>query len=294
MAKKAVMYENAVVISDLHYPFHDTKAIKLTLKIIKAYQPDIIFIAGDLVDCFPISKFSTNPTRMLTDAEIMELSQISLRTHEDVALKTALQREFDMAFDFLSELRKGNPKASIYFIDGNHEYRLSKYLFDNGAELYGITKARLPREPVLAIPSILRFDELSIQHVSSGLKESYFRWGKMLIGHFNMVRKHSAYTAKGLLDDKRMNLIQAHTHRLGTHYHTGFDHKVMAGYENGCLCDLEPQYCVIPNWQHGFTVIHKSKKSNMFHVQQVHIIKYTAFFGDREWTIDENTKTNSK
>lgn len=290
MAKKAVMYENAVVISDIHFPYHDEKALQLTLKIIKAYQPDIIFINGDVMDFYSISKFSKNPLRILTNTEIMELSQ-QIDGSGNVVLQSALQREFDLAFDMLSTIRRQNKNASIYFIDGNHEFRLAKYMFDNGAELYGLTKARLPREPVLAIPSILRFDELNIQHISSGLKESYFRWGKMLIGHFNMVRKHSAFTAKGLIEDKGMSLIQAHTHRLGSHFKTGYTRNAIVGYENGCLCDLEPHYCLNPNWQHGFSVIHKSKKSNKFHVQQIHILKYTAFFGDKEWTVDE---TNSK
>jgi UDP-2,3-diacylglucosamine pyrophosphatase LpxH len=296
MPKKAKTYENAIVINDIHFPYQDERALRLTLKIIKAYQPDIIFLNGDIMDFYPISKFSKSPERTLTQAEVMELSVVAAKepSQSDIVLRSSLQREFDMAFDLLSLIRRQNKKAKIIFIDGNHEFRLEKYLFDNSAELYGLTKARLPREPVLSIPSLLRFDELDIEHISSGLKESYYRWGKMLIGHFNMVRKHSAYTARGLIEDKMMSLVQGHTHRLGSHFKTGYSRNAIVGYENGCLCELEPIYCVNPNWQHGFSVINKSKTSNKFHVQQVYILKYTAWFGDKEWTVEEKDTDQKK
>ena len=92
MAKKAVMYENAVVINDIHFPYQDDKALQLTLKIIKAYQPDIIFINGDAMDFYAISKFSKEPLRSLTEKELNELKSLPRYSYGDedegIALKS--------------------------------------------------------------------------------------------------------------------------------------------------------------------------------------------------------------
>ena len=159
---------------------------------------------------------------------------------------------------------------------------------DNAPEVYGLTRAKQKGESVLSLPSLLRFKELDITHVSTGLKASYMWYGNELqIGHFDKVNKHSGYTAKNLLDDKHISLIQAHTHRLGSSYKTvpfGKKQKrVIVGFENGCLCDLNPEYVIDPNWQHGFSIVKKKTGGDRFYIQQIPIVDYVCFLGEKEW-----------
>jgi len=67
-------------------------------------------------------------------------------------------------------------------------------------------------------------------------------------------------TAKGLLDDKGVSLIQGHTHRMGMYYKTIMGRKILTAVEGGCLCSFDTTYVNNPNWQHGFTLIQYHKK----------------------------------
>jgi len=87
-------------------------------------------------------------------------------------------------------------------------------------------------------------------------------------------------TAKNLLEDKGVSVIQAHTHRGGSSYKRCFDGQKGA-WEGFCLCDLKPKYCNLPNWQHGLNTIHKDKKSDQFKITPVEIIDYKIIYGDK-------------
>lgn len=80
---------------------------------------------------------------------------------------------------------------------------------------------------------------------------------KLLVGHFNRVSRYSAYTAKMLVEDYKISVVQSHTHRLGTYYTTGAM-QTFVGNECGCLCEVKPQYTHSPNWQNGFLMAHSS------------------------------------
>jgi hypothetical protein len=73
-----------------------------------------------------------------------------------------------------------------------------------------------------------------------------------------------------------------HTHRLGIYYRTNAS-GTYAAYENGCLCRLDPEYAICPDWQQGFSVIHV-EANGYFHVQQIPILRRrTFFYGPHVW-----------
>jgi len=115
-------------------------------------------------------------------------------------------------------------------------------------------------------------DKLEIEVINSGNRENCVSFGRLLIGHFDRVNKHSSYTGKNLMDDKGISLIQAHTHRGGCSYRRAWD-RDLAAWENFCLCDRNPQYVDHPNWQLGFSIVYRSTTSDFFHVQQYPIIE---------------------
>lgn len=246
------LYESAVVANDFHIPHHDTRAVKLLTDFIKDIQPDKLIINGDFVDCFMASRFTKHPKHGMS-----------------------LAKEFKVARQVLGDLKNASPTSELVFIFGNHEWRMEKFILDNARELHGLEGMNLEHQ--------LHLDDLGATVINYHGKEQYYEYGKLFIGHFNKVNKHAGYTAKNLLEDKGVNLMQAHTHRIGQCTKRMYDRKIGA-WENGCMCRLDPDYVKLPNWHLGFSIVHKSKKTDHFNVQTLQIIqdsKYKVFYGDK-------------
>lgn len=230
-------YEKAIILNDLHFPWACEPAITLALQVAKVLQPDRVIINGDLVDMWEISSFVKNPQ------------------WRD---KAQLANEIIQGRAFLTKLRAMFPKAEIRYVLGNHEYRWMKFLATHAAELAKLRGLTLEEQ--------LDCDKLDIKVVNSGNRESSWLWGKLLVGHFDQVNKHSAYTAKNLIESKGISLIQAHTHRGGSFYKRTHDRDIV-GHENFCLCDRNPTYVDRPNWTLGFGIVYKDLASDFFYYE---------------------------
>lgn len=214
--------------TDEHYPFQDEKARSVALQIVEDFKPDIRVCGSDGLDFYAISKFDKDPSR---------LKEVSLQ--QEINLWKAGQREWEDA----------SPGARKFFLRANHDDRLQSYLFRH-PELYDLE--------VLRLPNILGLAQMGIEwEWSKGERANYELVinGKLLIKHGNIVRKHSAYTAKGTLEDEfhSMSILMGHTHRGGSHYVSTRNGPVVA-HECFCLCSLEPGYVLRPNWQQGIVL----------------------------------------
>ena len=243
--------ERLAIIGDTHIPFQDEQALELTFDIIDTFAPTNIIHLGDLCDMHELSVFAKHFNENLLAKEI-RLSRL-----------------------FLTTLNKRYPGTTIRWIFGNHEFRFDRFIAAEAKELMGLRGMSLVEqiEPEL--------HDVAVSY--SGLKESYFEYKpNLLVGHWNKVLAHSAYTAKNLLRD--VSLVQGHTHRLGAHFKNG--HSVqLAAWENGCLCRLDPQYVLDPNWQQGFSLVVYDNKYELFSVRQVAIqqsgkLYWAEFNGD--------------
>jgi UDP-2,3-diacylglucosamine pyrophosphatase LpxH len=246
-------WEKSIVINDIHIPFEDKRAVKLVFDFIEWFKPDRVFINGDLLDCQTVGRFVNDPFH--------EVSMVD---------------EIVQGREFLEKLRSILKKnAKIHYIYGNHEFRFQNYIINNARSLRGLEGLTLKEQ--------LYCDDYGVDVVYSGLRESYMQYGKLFVGHYNKVSKHGGYTVKSLIDDKGVSVIHGHTHRFGTHYRTLLDGTVLGGFENGCLCDLNPNYTMKPNWIHGFSIVWKKKDDDRFMVEPVPIINHKFFYGGIEW-----------
>jgi hypothetical protein len=238
--------EKIAFMGDVHIPFQDNRAVMLSLEFLRWFQPHYLYLIGDIVDFYAVSRYDKDPDRIL-----------------------GLQDELDEAMGLLDRYRTAvGPETKIIFREGNHEHRLTKYL-RNQPE---IAKLR-----TLRLPALLEFKNWNI-HYSPYSRHLDHRG--FLVEHGDIVRKHSGYTARGMLERRGVSGITGHTHRLGAHYAT--DHGgIKMWFENGCLCSLKPEYMLgTPNWQHGFSVAHALKGDNRLHVSQVPIMKDRVFYND--------------
>ena len=231
------------IISDMHVPFHDPKAVGVMMKMLKYYKPQNVVMNGDMLDCFTLSRFSKEPQE-----------------------PEAFKRQLVELCGYITQIQR---TSNVIMIEGNHEARLSRYINDNAPDLAGL----LSMESLLA-----RYLKKKISYVRTTPGQSMTTWGdnnNLLIGHFAKAAKNCCYTVKMLVEEYQTNIVQAHTHRLGQYAIRGYGH-TLRGFENGCLCDLNPEYTLCPNWQQGFLIYTHSQ--GMWNMESVTIHEGRALF----------------
>lgn len=229
------------IISDAHYPYIDEPSINIVMKMIKKFTPDNIIMNGDMLDCSSLSRFNKVPPE-----------------------PAAFKHEVEEMCGFISDMQE---YSTIHYVEGNHESRLEKVINDKMPELYGM----------LDMQSIINSNlDNDIEYIRCVPAESMIIWNDdLLIGHFNKVSQNCCYTVKLLIDRFKTNCVQGHTHRLGE-YRVRGQQGILRGWESGCLCDLNPSYALIPNWQNGFLIYEQI--GNSWNIETVPITDGKATF----------------
>ena len=162
-----------------------------------------------------------------------------------------LQNEIDEWQKGQREWKDASPNAAPFFLIGNHEDRLRRYLWKN-PELVDLNG--------LQLPNLLNFTSLGISWGGEDRHREIDLMGKLLITHGGIVRQHSAYTARAVVEREKYarSVMIGHTHRGGVHYASTRD-GVVQGIECFCLCRTDPEYMLNPNWQQGLVVAEITK-----------------------------------
>ncbi len=244
-----VKQKKVLFIPDIHCPYEDTIALEALYCFMNWWKPDTVIILGDLIDFYAISRFNKDPDR---------------------ALK--LQEELDSSVQVLKDIKDRAGNAKIYFIKGNHEARLKKYLWSNATELNSLKALRLE--------NLLQFERFNIKYEDRGL----LKYKHLIVKHGTLVRKFTCYTAKGEFEKNGKSGVSGHTHRLGSYRHTNEGGEYI-WVESGCLCKLNPEYMEgeTPNWMQGFTVGYFKEGSKRFLLETVPIIQGKAMYGGKEF-----------
>ena len=234
--------KNVAVWGDLHIPYHESDAVKAAIKLAKEDKVDAIFLNGDVLDFFGLSFHEKNPKN-----------------------RPRISEELESARQFLKGLRKHFPNIPIYWIDGNHEHRLERYLAVKAPELLDTSEFQ--------IASLLRMAEYGITYLGFRTK-CYF--GKLLVEHGDRLKGtggvNPARSAR--LKYKRSVLVN-HFHKLSVDSGKQYDGDVMTCWSNGCLCELEPEYMEVNEHVHG--VCHVQMDGDNYRVRQYQIINGKVF-----------------
>jgi predicted phosphodiesterase len=238
--------------TDQHYPYQDDYARSVALQIVRDFNPHLFISGSDGIDFYAVSSFDKSPERVK---------------------QGGLQREIDAWIAGEREWMDATPNAKRVFIEGNHEDRLRRYLWQH----HEIADLR-----AMQLSHLLEFDKLKLIHMRS----NEIIVGRLLIRHGSKVSANSAYTAKGELESERydFNLLTGHTHRMGAYYVKKRDEIVQA-HECGCLCRLDTEYVARPNWQNGFMLATVFHDTVSFEPVVIHTIngRKKAFWRGREY-----------
>ena len=254
-------YRLAVIANDFQIPFHDERALLLFKMFLLRERPDWLILNGDFQDFWEISSYDLTP-----------------RSGKE------FEREIEIGRTILRSFRRSLPRARITWIEGNHEFRLRKYLIQNARELYGL--------PGLSVPDIFDLKRLKIEYVpchelATKFTDNFIRVGKLYVGHWDKVSKHGAYAARVLVEEKGVSLLQGHTHRFGAHARTTVDGRVLLGIENFSMCSRRQSYVSRPNWQLGFSVVYVQRNNGRFQWFPILIGKdYRFIWRNREYSLD--------
>lgn len=209
------------ILSDIHIPYHDEEAIEIALSHCEEVAVDHILLNGDTCDCYNISSHEKDP-------EERDLSNELYKTRE-----------------FLAHLRQRFPKAKIVYKIGNHEARWERYLATKAPELIGVQNFEMYY--------VLDFAKWGIELVESMRK---IKAGKNLtILHGHEVRNSGVYPARSLLQRTHTCAIAGHNHRTSNYNEKTSDGKYISAWTSGCLCDMQPEYMPINQWNHGFIIL---------------------------------------
>jgi predicted phosphodiesterase len=223
-----VCCNNILLISDLHIPYHNIPAVTIALDYGKKEKVNTIFINGDLLDCHSISKFESDPK------------------------KRSIKQEFDATREFLTQLRKAFPKASIYWLKGNHCIRWEKFLYAKVREIWD--------DDYFFLEERLQLNSVNVKILDDKV---LVKAGKLSITHGHHIFK-GAFTpvnpSRGAFLRAKQSLIVGHLHRPSHHPETDLDGKIISCWSTGCLCELRADYSpLVGNTMHGFAHIQIGK-----------------------------------
>lgn len=235
------LIKRIVCYGDEHRPFEDPDANALMWRVVQErVHPQVIVNMGDTMDFWEISYF-----------------------RKETPSETNIKETVYGTRDHFRWLRKTFPDSELWWLPGNHDQRWINYLVDKAPEITVL--------PDVHLEHILELEQLNIKTKKRKPKGVSINFGHIAVGHWNKVSKHSANTAKMLVEQFIHSCLQAHTHRLGAFFHTGIDTELV-GYENGCLCRLDPHYDEHPNWQQGFSIINMTPEG-YFKVENMEIVR---------------------
>jgi predicted phosphodiesterase len=215
-----------LVISDIHLPYHDDKALFAALEYGLKEDVDTIYINGDLLDFALISK------------------------HENTTTKHSVKYELDCAKVFLKGLREMFPKALIIYKYGNHDLRFDKWIRLKAPELLDIEH--------IMLSELLGLRELDIIQLDS-LQWCYMWDIAVLHGHELPMKSGGINPARTARMKINRPLIIGHFHRQSKDAGMILGKPYYYSYSSGCLCDLSPAYMPINDWVHGFILINEGQ-----------------------------------
>ena len=249
----------AVIYGDTHFPFQDDSALAVVLALIKDVKPDVILHVGDVLDSWQISKFDKDPTR-----------------------RDTLQDNIDQARIHLHQIAQIAPKAKRVLLEGNHETRLTRAIWQLDGAQREFARLRVFQK-AMTWPRLLELDAIGWKFVPEREQSRTSVLPKLITKHGTVIRKWSAFSAKGEWEKYGRSGVSGHTHRLGWFVHR--DHNGRSNWaESGCTCLLDPPYATDLDWAQGAVVMTWNADRKLQNVEFVGIRDGAAIWRDREYT----------
>jgi len=199
------------IVSDVHIPFFDDVAVKKFFEIIQIEKPSNLIIAGDLINLDRFSEF--------------------LKLNRSVSVK----KEIEKSREFCNIITKYC--RNIYYLQSNHELRISKYL----SKRLGEDVSEDIFDLGFSLTNLLKYNNLSI------IDNWWINIADVVIGH----KEYGRFDIKNSMEKfinffipriKNFNCaIAGHTHKQSKRFYNR-----ILGIETGCLAKTQ-DYAIAAN-----------------------------------------------
>lgn len=133
--------KTTVILPDIQYPYHDALALSKIIKVIEDVQPDAVLQIGDGIDFPQVSRWNIGKAG---------------------AYAPTLQKHIDGFKGLLTQVREAAPKATVTWLEGNHDLRIKDFIASYAPAL-GTLRA-------LEIENLFGLAELGVQYVKGPLR----------------------------------------------------------------------------------------------------------------------------
>jgi len=236
-----------LIVPDVHAPYHDEDAWQLMLDVARDLKPETIVCIGDLADFYAISAHSKDPHRA-----------------------TKLKDEIRVVREKRAELDALGAKNKV-FCEGNHCYRLGRYLRDKAPELFEL----------IDVPSVLQLDVNGWEFIPY---RNHKRRGAVHYTHdVGVAGRNATFRA---LDTYQHSVVTGHTHRLVyiVEGNAIGDAKLSASF--GWLGDVNQidymhRAKAKKDWALAFGVGYEDKQTGHAFLSPMPIVEYRTVFNGR-------------
>lgn len=231
---------DVLILCDPHNPYHNIPAMTEAIKYGKNMRVNTVFLNGDVMDCYQISRFQKDPYKRKISGEL-EITRRSLE---------ALKNTF--------------PNAKFYYKEGNHEERWENFLKLKAPELFDMEEFRLD--------VLLKLGELGIEYIKD---RRIVKAGKLNILHgheFQQGVMSPVNIARGVFLKAKVNALVGHSHQTSEHTERDLNGDIITCWSVGCLSELHPEYARINKWNHGFAHVMVNSDGS-FNVKNIRIIR---------------------
>jgi hypothetical protein len=208
------------ILCDPHFPYHDKRTIEAWADECRQRDASVLLLNGDVMDCGEVSTHYRDPS----DAR--------------------LEEEIEITGQFFRWLRSRFPRARIIYKEGNHEFRIPRYLTNNAAAFAG--------SKYLSVPKLLELDKYGVEWVAD---KRVVMLGKLPVVHGHEFRGGGGVNpARWLFLRAVSTAMCGHFHRTSEHHEQGLDRRLHGVWSVGCACYLYPSYDPNNKWNHGYAL----------------------------------------
>jgi hypothetical protein len=286
-AKSANGWKTAVIYPDMQMgyyrgadglkPTHDEWALDIAHRVTADLRPDVVVFNGDNADFPELSRYRHSP-----------------------AWQQTTQPTIDRCTRLNAEVRDAAGDAEVFWLEGNHELRLSNFIIDNAGAAFGLRKGEAPESwPVLSLPHLTHMDKYGVTYLPGYPANVHWLNDRLRVIHGNRVKSNGS-TAHLYLNDSKVSTIYGHVHRREWAEKTRQDRdgaKTILAASGGCLAlrdgavpstnggmDLDGRPIEsAENWQAGFIVVTYQEGDAPFSIEMVAIHDNRALFRGNEY-----------
>ena len=229
------MPKTAILISDVHAPLHDEKAVKVLFKAIPIIKPDIAVIMGDFAEMHSINAYQWARRKR------PPLEYIEKALKDELVKVNKMLDEFDAVF-------KKNGIKEKHFLIGNHEDRLERFCEENPTD--GI-------QDRYTTPIAFRLEERGYKVYGCG---EHMKLDKCKLNLYHGQHIGTELHTKAHLTKYSEDVAYAHRHGVQRFAMGGFN-GLRRAYSLGCLKSIKHEdnqwlHGRPHSWEHAFGILH--------------------------------------